>query len=133
MFRKGVQGAAPLDLYWKHVGNEKALGRILTKHDCDPGLWPWATSYLKQDTAAFLERRECFLDKIHQLFLRHLKIISGSRIVPGTTSTMVRGAANRRNALLAVKTMSESTGTIKASKSRQMGVFVSTLMKIKRI
>ena len=38
VFRKGVQRAALLGLYWKHVEKEKALGRILTKDDYDPRL-----------------------------------------------------------------------------------------------
>ncbi len=99
MFRKGIRGAAPLCLFWKHVRKERGLSRTLTKDDCDPRLWTWGTSYSKQDPATFLERRESSLDKIHQGFLRQGKMTSDSRLVPGATGTTVRAAASRRVAL----------------------------------
>ncbi len=35
---KRCLGEAPLELFWKHVREERALGRTMTKDDCDSGL-----------------------------------------------------------------------------------------------
>lgn len=76
-------------------GKREIFGRLLAKHEFEPGLWTWAGSYLKEDPATFLKRGESFLTKVRQRFSDR-RGVSDSWMVNGVT---VRASANRKLAL----------------------------------